>query len=57
MFDTGTHVYYKNLKGIINFVCEQYITITVSKGVHKSQDCNVLVYRSQYENVIPTNSK
>jgi len=57
MFESGSAVYYNNLCGVVNFVCDQYITITISRGAHKAQDCNILVYRNQFQNIIPTNSK
>ena len=52
MFKTGTQVFYKQFSGVVNFVHKKYITITISRGEHKSNDCNIVVFADQFENVI-----
>jgi hypothetical protein len=57
MFETGTRVFYRHFSGVVNFVDKKYITITISRGDHKSSDCNILVYVDQFENVVIEDSK
>jgi hypothetical protein len=49
MFSEGMKVRFKTLEGTINFLDKSCITITVSKGSHKSHDVNVVVYRSEFD--------
>lgn len=50
-FSSGLEVFYKNLSGTVNFVCDTYITITVVKGDHPKSDVNVLVHRENWKQV------
>lgn len=50
-FSSGLEVFYKNLCGTVNFVCDTYITITVVKSEHPKNDVNVLVYREDWKQV------
>jgi len=53
----GTEVIYKNISGVIAFATEQSISILVSRGRHRSQDVRVVVYHSDFKNVILANGK
>lgn len=50
-FDKDDPVEYNGMNGLVNFVCEQYITITTKRGPHKSQDTNVVVFRQFWNKV------
>ena len=52
-FDKDDPVEYHGMHGLVNFVCEQYITITTKRGQHKSQDTNVVVFRQFWDKVHP----
>jgi hypothetical protein len=52
-FDKDDPVEYHGMEGLVNFVCEQYITITTKRGPHKSQDTNVVVFRQFWDRVHP----
>lgn len=47
----GQQISYNNMTGMVNFICDDYITMTVSKGKHKAQDCNLLIYRKEWNKV------
>jgi hypothetical protein len=51
-FAEGIEVYYRGMYGKVYFVCEKYITICVRKMEHKSKDVCLLVYPSQYDEII-----
>lgn len=51
MFAEGTVVRFKQIDGVINFIDKNCITITVVKGEHKSHDVNIVVYRSQFNEI------
>jgi hypothetical protein len=43
-FTRGLEVYYDGMYGVVDFICEQYITVCVRKLNHKSRDVCILVY-------------
>jgi hypothetical protein len=51
MFAEGTKVRFKQIEGVINFMDKSCITITVLKGQHRSHDVNIVVYRSQFNEI------
>ena len=51
MFAEGTKVRFKQIEGIINFIDKSCVTITVVRGKHKSHDVNIVVYRSQFNEI------
>lgn len=57
IFEKGMEVSYKEHSGSISFICENYISILVRKGDHRSQDVNVLIFRSDFSDVVLTNGK
>lgn len=50
-FHNGLEVRYKDHVGVINFICEKYITICMEDADHKLKDVSLLVYRNQWKNV------
>lgn len=50
-FHNGLEVRYKDHVGVINFICEKYITICMVDADHKLKDVSLLVYRNQWKNV------
>lgn len=57
IFAEGTEVSYKNISGIISFITETSISILVRKGKHRSQDVKVVVYQSEFKDVVLLNEK
>jgi len=53
----GTEIIYKNISGVVSFVSNQYISILIRQGKHKAQDVKVVVYRSDFENIILADGK
>lgn len=53
----GCYVKYKTHVGMVQFVCNSYITILVKKGHHRSHDVHILVYPEQYNLIESTDSK
>jgi hypothetical protein len=47
-FAEGIEVYYRGTYGVVDFICEKYITICISKSEYKSKDVCLLVYPSQF---------
>jgi hypothetical protein len=50
-FYKGLSVKYKDQVGVVNFVCEKYITICIKTYEHRSRDVCLLVYPSQWKDV------
>ena len=50
-FYSGLNVKYKDHIGVVDFVCEKYITICIDKLEHRSKDVCLLVYPSQWKDV------
>jgi hypothetical protein len=50
-FYQGLPVRYKDHIGVVEFLCDQYITICVRRMNHKSKDVCLLVYQSQWKEV------
>lgn len=51
IFAEGMHVIYKDHVGYVSFVCDYSISICVSKGVKRSNDVNLVVYRDQFKDI------
>ena len=51
-FAEGIEVYYRGMYGRVDFVCEKYITICVRRMEHRSKNVFLLVYPSQYDEII-----
>lgn len=43
--------------GLVNFICETYITLLVRRGEHRSADVNVVISNDKWKYVHPINSK
>jgi hypothetical protein len=50
-FAKGIEVYYNGTHGVVEFVCEKYITVCVCRMEHKSKDVCLLVYPNQYGDI------
>jgi len=50
-FYLGLEVKYKNHIGVVNFVCEKYITVCIKTYEHRSRDVCLLVYPDQWKEV------
>jgi hypothetical protein len=50
-FYSGLNVKYKDHVGVVDFVCEKYITICIDKLEHRSKDVCLLVYPQQWKEV------
>jgi hypothetical protein len=50
-FYKGLSVKYKDHVGVVEFMCDQYITICIRRMDHKSKDVCFLVYQSQWKEV------
>ena len=50
-FYSGLNVRYKNHIGVVNFVCEKYITVCIKTYEHRSRDVCLLVYPDQWKQV------
>jgi hypothetical protein len=50
-FYKGLEVRYNDYVGIVDFICEHYITICLSKMDHRSKDVCMLVYRPCWKNI------
>jgi|DEB19_MinimDraft_3_1074340.scaffolds.fasta_scaffold23701_6 prepilin-type processing-associated H-X9-DG protein len=57
IFEEGTEVTYKSISGVIAFTSEQYVSILVSKGKHRAQDVRVVVYHSDFTNIVFADGK
>jgi hypothetical protein len=57
IFTEGTEVIYKTVSGVVSFVGDGSISILISKGKHPSQDVCVVVYQSDFKNVVFADGK
>ena len=49
LFSEGVMVQYKEWIGEIRFICEDYVSVCTSAGVHRSADVCVLVYKRDWQ--------
>jgi len=47
-FTKGLEVYYDEMYGVVDFICEQYITVCVRVMEHKSMNVCILVYPDRF---------
>lgn len=57
VFTENQSVLYNNMQGYVYFVCDDYITICVRQGEHRSQDVCLIVYPYQYNQVHQLDNK
>jgi hypothetical protein len=50
-FYSGLNVKYMDNVGVVDFVCEKYITICIDRLGHRSKDVCLLIYPNQWKNV------
>ena len=50
-FAVGVIVEYQNWVGEVRFVCDDYISVCTSVGVHRAADICVIVYKKDWINV------
>ena len=50
-FAVGVIVEHKNFIGEVRFVCDDYISVCTSVGVHRAADICVIVYKMDWSNV------
>lgn len=48
----GETVKYKNVVGIVTFMCDSSLSILVAKGEHPSQDVRVVVHKLDYNKLV-----
>ena len=56
-FSEGETVKYKSVVGVVTFICDNSISILVVKGSHKSRNVSVVVYKSNFKDVIKLTEK
>ena len=50
-FAVGVIVEYQNWVGEVRFVCDDYMSVCTSVGVHRAADICVIVYKKDWDNV------
>jgi len=50
-FYEGLNVKYREQVGVVDFVCEKYITICINQLEHRSRDVCLLVYPQQWKEI------
>jgi hypothetical protein len=50
-FAVGVIVEHKNFIGEVRFICDDYISVCTSVGVHRAADICVIVYKKDWSNV------
>jgi hypothetical protein len=50
-FAVGVIVEHKNFIGEVRFVCDDYMSVCTSVGVHRAADICVIVYKKDWGNV------
>lgn len=57
LFSEGETVKYKNIVGVVTFICDHSLSILVKRGEHKSRDVCIVVYKSDFIKVIKLTEK
>jgi hypothetical protein len=52
MYAIGDHVQYRDMHGVIRFICDQSLSIMVNHPDHKSQECRVVVPLSEWKYIV-----
>jgi hypothetical protein len=52
LLSEGDSVKYKNVVGIVTFMCDSSLSILVAKGQHRSHDVRVVVHKLDYNKVL-----
>ena len=50
-FAVGVIVEHKNFIGEVRFICDDYMSVCTSVGVHRAADICVIVYKKDWSNV------
>jgi len=50
-FAVGVIVEHKNFIGEVRFVCDDYMSVCTSVGVHRAADICVIVYKKDWKNI------
>ena len=50
-FAVGVIVEHKNFIGEVRFVCDDYMSVCTSVGVHRAADVCVIVYKRDWKNI------
>lgn len=51
LFAEGETVKYKEVVGVVTFICDHSLSILIAKGKHRSQDVCVVVNKSDFKNI------
>lgn len=51
IFKLNQKVKYRKVIGTIAFIADQYISVLVVEGKHRSQDVRVVIYKSQQREI------
>jgi len=51
LLSEGDSVKYKNVVGIVTFMCDSSLSILVAKGQHRSHDVRVVVNKSDFNKI------
>lgn len=57
MLVEGESVTYKGIEGVVAFVCEKSVSILIAKGNHRSHDVKIVVYQSNFDDIICLDEK
>jgi len=57
LFAEGETVKYKEVVGVVTFICDHSLSILVMKGKHRSQDVSVVVNKSDFDNITKLTEK
>jgi hypothetical protein len=52
LLSEGDTVKYKNIEGVVAFICDYSLSILVNKGQSKVQDVRVVVYKSDFKKIV-----
>jgi hypothetical protein len=52
LLSEGDTVKYKNVVGIVTFICDSSLSILVENGQHPSHDVRVVVHKLDYNKII-----
>jgi len=51
LLSEGDSVKYKDIEGVVAFICDYSLSILIKKGQHRAQDVCVVVHKSDFKDI------
>jgi len=51
LLSEGDSVKYKEIEGVVAFICDYSVSILIKKGQHKAQDVKIVVHKNDFNKI------